>query len=64
MQQTFCALACAALALTAVTGASAKTGHMAKKPTHAATGKTVTTKSGLKYQDLVVGKGPMPKAGQ
>jgi peptidylprolyl isomerase len=25
--------------------------------------KTVTTPSGLKYQDLVVGKGPMPKAG-
>jgi peptidylprolyl isomerase len=26
--------------------------------------KTVTTPSGLKYQDLVVGKGPMPKTGQ
>jgi len=25
--------------------------------------KTVTTPSGLKYQDLVVGKGPMPKPG-
>ena len=25
--------------------------------------KTVTTPSGLKYQDLVVGKGPMPKSG-
>ena len=25
--------------------------------------KTITTPSGLKYQDLVVGKGPMPKAG-
>ncbi len=29
-----------------------------------ATGKTVTTKSGLKYVDLVVGKGAMPKVGQ
>jgi peptidylprolyl isomerase len=27
-------------------------------------GKTVTTKSGLKYVDLVIGKGPMPKPGQ
>jgi peptidylprolyl isomerase len=25
--------------------------------------KTITTRSGLKYQDLVVGKGPMPKPG-
>jgi peptidylprolyl isomerase len=27
-------------------------------------GKVVTTKSGLKYEDLVVGKGPSPKPGQ
>jgi peptidylprolyl isomerase len=27
-------------------------------------GRQVTTKSGLKYVDLVVGKGPMPKVGQ
>jgi peptidylprolyl isomerase len=27
-------------------------------------GKVVTTKSGLKYEDLVVGKGPSPKSGQ
>jgi peptidylprolyl isomerase len=33
-----------------------------KAPAHAA--KMVTTASGLKYQDLVVGKGPQPKAGQ
>jgi peptidylprolyl isomerase len=25
---------------------------------------TITAKDGLKYQDIVVGKGPMPKAGQ
>jgi peptidylprolyl isomerase len=29
-----------------------------------ATGKQVTTKSGLKYVDLVVGRGAMPKVGQ
>lgn len=29
-----------------------------------APGKSVTTRSGLTYVDLVVGKGPMPKAGQ
>jgi peptidylprolyl isomerase len=29
-----------------------------------AVGRAVTTKSGLKYIDLVVGKGPMPKVGQ
>jgi peptidylprolyl isomerase len=27
-------------------------------------GKTITTKSGLKYVDLVIGKGPTPKLGQ
>jgi peptidylprolyl isomerase len=64
MQRSFCAFACAALALTALTGASARAGHTTKKPAHAATGKTVTTKSGLKYEDIVVGKGPMPRAGQ
>ncbi len=37
-----------------------------RRATHTAThppSKTVTTASGLKYVDLVVGKGPMPKAG-
>jgi peptidylprolyl isomerase len=34
------------------------------KMTVATVGKTVTTPSGLRYIDLVVGKGPMPKAGQ
>ena len=64
MQRTLCTLACAALALSAMPGASARTAHAARKPGHAATGRTVTTKSGLKYQDLVIGKGPTPKAGQ
>jgi peptidylprolyl isomerase len=35
----------------------AKTSHAAPKSTR----KTVTTSSGLKYTDLVVGKGPTPK---
>jgi peptidylprolyl isomerase len=36
------------------------------KPTtgNKAAGKWITTKSGLKYQDIKVGTGPMPKAGQ
>jgi FKBP-type peptidyl-prolyl cis-trans isomerase len=36
--------------------------HTAKR--HAAAAKEVTTPSGLKYVDLVIGKGPLPKAGQ
>jgi peptidylprolyl isomerase len=35
-----------------------------KHATTSAVGKVVTTKTGLKYRDLVVGKGPMPKVGQ
>jgi peptidylprolyl isomerase len=36
----------------------------APKAKNSASGKVVTTPSGLKYVDLVVGKGPMPKPGQ
>jgi peptidylprolyl isomerase len=36
----------------------------AKKAPVKKSAKVVTTKSGLKYQDLVVGKGPSPKPGQ
>jgi peptidylprolyl isomerase len=36
----------------------------AAKTNGSSTGKAVTTKSGLRYVDLTVGKGPMPKAGQ
>jgi peptidylprolyl isomerase len=36
----------------------------APKMKGATAGKQVTTKSGLKYVDLVVGHGPMPKVGQ
>jgi peptidylprolyl isomerase len=63
LSKPFCLLTCAALMLSVATGASAK------KPAHhaaktAAVGKTVTTKDGLKYVDLVIGKGPVPKQGQ
>lgn len=68
MRRLFCALMAVTLTLTALTGATAKPmAHAAKKPVHKGgppTGKTVTTKDGLKYQDLVVGKGAKPKAGQ
>lgn len=45
--------------------AKPKTSPAHKATTHAAApaSKTVTTSSGLKYVDLVVGKGPMPKDG-
>jgi peptidylprolyl isomerase len=36
----------------------------APKMKRAIVGKQVTTKSGLRYVDLVIGKGPMPKVGQ
>ena len=36
----------------------------APKKSAASHGKMVTTRSGLKYQDIVVGKGPSPKPGQ
>lgn len=53
-----------ALALPGLAGAQAK--KPGKKPAAPvkAKGKVVTTKSGLKYEDLVVGKGPSPKKGQ
>ena len=35
-----------------------------KKPAKPSKGKVVTTKSGLKYEDVVVGKGALAKAGQ
>jgi peptidylprolyl isomerase len=59
----FCAVGALCSPLVALAAPTA-----APKPTAAkagsATGRTVTTKSGLKYVDLVVGKGPMPKVGQ
>jgi peptidylprolyl isomerase len=35
-----------------------------KAATHKPPAKMITTASGLKYQDLVVGKGPLPQEGQ
>jgi peptidylprolyl isomerase len=61
MSKTLCALTCATLALTMTTGAFAKAPAHAKP---AKAGKTITTKDGLKYVDVVIGKGPIPKAGQ
>ncbi len=65
MSKTLCALTCATLALSATTGVSAKApAHAAKKMTRPTVGKTVTTKDGLKYVDVVIGKGPTPRPGQ
>ena len=62
MTRTLSLAAALAVCTTLTSGivANAKTMHHAA-PAH---GKLVTTKTGLKYQDIVVGKGPMPKLGQ
>ena len=58
----------AVAALTLVCGGTAvvaKATHTAKAHHgHSSGAKIVTTRSGLKYQDLKVGKGPSPKVGQ
>src|SRR5437879_4087048 len=54
-------LLCLSLGITAMAAPQAKKKAPEKK---AAGGKVVTTKSGLKYEDMVVGKGAGPKAGQ
>lgn len=58
---------CAALTVALPTVVSADPTAASKPVQHtkaAAAGKSVTTKDGLTYVDLVVGKGPMPKIGQ
>ena len=60
---------CAAAALFCISVAgSATTAHAQKKAGDKkpvkSSGKVVTTKSGLKYEDLLVGKGASPKNGQ
>jgi peptidylprolyl isomerase len=51
------------IAATAAAGPDART--RAKSPAKPkTTARTITTKSGLKYQDIVVGKGKSPKVGQ
>jgi len=57
-----CAVVAASSPLAAV-AAPSPAPHAAAKPKAAAAGKQVTLPSGLKYVDLVVGKGAMPKAG-
>jgi peptidylprolyl isomerase len=60
-----CALAlCGPLAAGATSTPAPRTATKTSHPPAARVGTTVTTKSGLKYTDLVIGKGPMPKAGQ
>ncbi|MCW3094686.1 MAG: Peptidylprolyl isomerase [Chthonomonadaceae bacterium] len=68
MRKLSLALACAAVVLGQTTALLAAPQTKPAKPTKpapkAGTPKVVTTKSGLKYVDLKVGKGPSPKAGQ
>ena len=54
-----------ALVLSQITGTLADPPKKKTKPTaKSGTPKVITTKSGLKYTDVKVGKGPSPKAGQ
>lgn len=63
-------MACTALLFTGLTPVQAKPPQHKTKPTKAkskskaTTGKWITTKSDLKYMDLKIGKGPMPKTTQ
>ncbi len=58
-------LACAVLVLGPITGTLANPPKKHTKPAaKSGTAKTITTKSGLKYVDLKVGKGHSPKSGQ
>jgi FKBP-type peptidyl-prolyl cis-trans isomerase len=66
MRKLLAAMACAGLILAAgqtITGAQTGTPKNGKKPASkgAAKEKYITTKSGLKYMDIKVGKGPSPK---
>jgi peptidylprolyl isomerase len=60
------ALVCAGVALLLTGGLHALAGQQKKpaKPAAKKAGKWITTKSGLKYQDIKVGTGPSPKQGQ
>jgi peptidylprolyl isomerase len=64
MRKLSLALACAAVVLGQTTAMLAIAQTKPTKPAKAGTPKVITTKSGLKYIDLTVGKGPSPKAGQ
>lgn len=58
MRKLSLVLACCALLVGVLLGA------MAGPPGKAAKEKVITTKSGLKYVDIKIGKGPSPKMGQ
>lgn len=65
MRKISLVLACAALVLSQITGTLADPPKKKTKPApKAGTPKVITTRSGLKYTDVKVGKGPSPKAGQ
>jgi peptidylprolyl isomerase len=65
MKRLIASCAVFALCVPLVALAAATPAPKALRPKAASmVGKTVTTKSGLKYVDLVIGKGPMPKPGQ
>ncbi len=64
MRKLSIVLACAAVVLAQTTAILADPPKKPTKPAKAGTAKVVTTKSGLKYVDLLVGKGASPKAGQ
>lgn len=57
------ALPAAALMLAAITASAPAAHARAAHKAGAKAGKVVTLKDGLKYQDIVVGKGPSPKPG-
>jgi FKBP-type peptidyl-prolyl cis-trans isomerase len=67
MRRPLIAVACCGLLIASVCGTLAAPQRHAPKPTKpkaakaAKAGKWVTTKSGLKYKDITVGKGQMPK---
>jgi FKBP-type peptidyl-prolyl cis-trans isomerase len=58
------ATVCLTLASSVLAAPQAKKKPVEKQPTKKSAGKVITTKSGLKYEDLVVGKGASPKIGQ
>jgi|SRR5579871_876362 len=64
MRKLALALTCVALALGVLAGVSAAPPKKPAKPAKPAKEKVITTKSGLKYVDLKVGKGASPKTGQ
>jgi len=63
MRRVLLALACAALSIGVIAGVSANPQKPGAKPPVKKAEKWVTTKTGLKYLDIKVGKGKSPKLG-